>query len=477
MTKATVPDGMSFWDGGADVPASPQLVGDTTADVAIVGAGFSGLSAAYHLVRERPDLDVVVLESQRAGSGASGRNTGILRPGIGGSVLDLCRRFGEQEGARLYQASVDAVGAVRDLIGREGMQCEIEDVPHIKLGLTTRQADHLHEEAETLARLGFRSEYHDRRGLVGLVPVPARGGLAYPGSAQLNPARLTRELKRVALERGVRLFEDSPVTSFTPGSRVRLETPQGTLDATKVVMATNAHAAQLGVLGGQVIPMQTHVSVSAPLSDEQLGTLAWKGRSSFSDKRQVFDYYRLTGDNRIMFGGGRPAYRAAKGDRKAGMTGIADPEVWRAQRRLFSEVFPSLGDVPIVGQWAGTVGMTLDRLPVVGALEHAPGVVYAGAWNGHGVAMATASGALVADLLLDRSGSEPGWPWLRGRAPVLPPDPLRAAGLSAYLTMLQLLDRVDFAADRFVSRPRVNPSEKSNGWEGRVSPWTRTTSS
>ncbi|MGI8806995.1 MAG: FAD-dependent oxidoreductase [Acidimicrobiales bacterium] len=123
---------------------------------------------------------------------------------------------------------------------------------------------------------------------------------------------------------------------------------------------------------------------------------------------------------------------------------------------MFGEAFPSLTDVPIVGQWSGTVGMTLDRLPVVGELADLPGAIFAGAWNGHGVAMATASGALVAHLVLagpsSSSGAGRSWPWARNRAPLLPPDPLRALGLSAYLTGLELLDRFDATLDRIAGR-------------------------
>ena len=259
------------------------------------------------------------------GAGASGRNTGILRPGVGGTILDLCRRFGPDGARRLYRASSLAVEHVRDIIRSERIACDLEDVPHLKMALTVKQAAHLREEAETLARLGFGADYHDEARMAALAPIPSRGGLSYPGSGQLNPALLARGLKRLVVGRGVRVHENTPVSSITPGDEIRLTTPRGSLVARQVVLATNAHTPQLGVLCGQIIPIQTHVSLTEPLSEAELSGLAWEGRMSLSDKRHIFNYYRLTGDNRIMFGGGRPVYRPAKGDARAGATDIAEP--------------------------------------------------------------------------------------------------------------------------------------------------------
>ncbi len=408
-----------------------------------MGAGFAGLSAAYHLARARPGLDVVVVEAAVAGAGASGRNTGILRPGVGGTVLDLCERFGERTARRLYAASVDAVHDVRTLIAAEGIRCDLEDVTHVKVALTSRQAATLRREAKMLARLGFPADYFEDPP----VPVRSHGGLSYPGSGQLNPALLVRGLKRIVLERGVRVLENAPVLAVRPGSPVQLDLGRaGTLAAERVVLATDAHTPGLGLLAGQVIPLQTHVGVTQPLTCAQLTELGWTGRHSFSDKRHVFDYFRLTRDDRLMFGGGRPVYRSAHRDRSAGATDLADPRVWSTQREGLARTFPALAEVAITHQWAGTVGMTLDRFPIIG--EVAPGVVVAAGWSGHGVHLAIASGAVVADLVLGNAKPLAGLPWVRDAAPRVPADPVRAAGLRAYLQVLQWTDRLEALVDR-----------------------------
>ncbi len=445
MIVPVPPEDLTFWVDGT-APPSPQLRTLERADVAIVGGGFSGLSAAYHLLRRDPGLDVVILETAVVGSGASGRNTGILRPGVGGTVLELCHRFGEEEAARLYRASVDAVDSVLRLIREEGLRCELEERYHVKVAVTSRQARLVAREAETLARFGFPVEYFDARNLASIVPLPGHAAIGYPQGGQLNPAKLARELKRVVAANGARIFERTRVTAIRPGPTVRLEVPGGAVEAERVVLATNAHTPGLGLLCGQIVPVQSHVSVTAALAPEQVEALRWPSRRSFSDKRHVFDYFRLTSDSRIMFGGGHPAYRPAPGARSAGRTDFAQPSIWRAQRELFARLFPTLADVPITHQWSGSVGMTLDRLPLIGELAGAPGIVFVGGWSGHGVGLATASGALVADLLSGRPVAED-LPWLRASAPQLPPDPFRVAGLSAYVRGLKLADRVDALLD------------------------------
>jgi gamma-glutamylputrescine oxidase len=437
-----------FWVDTPDERPCPPLTGEATAAVAVVGGGFAGLSAAYHLARERPGPDVVLLEAARVGCGASGRNTGMLGPRVGGTLGDLVRKFGEAEGRRLYQFSLDAVLQVKELIRAEGLACELEDTAQVKAAVTRREAKALRAEARRLEKLGFAAALYDEPRMAQIAPVSYRAGLCYPVSGLLNPLRLCRELKRVLLARGVRVHERTPVTGVTPGPRPRLDLPGGTLAAAQVVLATDAYTPQLGLLKGQLIPIQTHIIQTERLTPVQLGRLNWPGRTPFFEASNLFNYYRLTADDRIVFGGGRPLYQAAAGDRQTGATDVADPQVWADQKEVFRRRFPALADVGIARQWAGTVGMTLDNLPLIGELAEAPGIFFAGGWNGHGVALATASGATIADLLARRRSPRTEFPWIRGRAPRIPGDPVRAFGLSAYLTGLGLADRFDRWSER-----------------------------
>jgi gamma-glutamylputrescine oxidase len=450
MTVSVPRNDFSFWVRTPDPLPCAALEGEVRADVAIVGGGFAGLSAAYHLIRENPAAEVVLVEAHSVGSGASGRNTGILRPGVGGSFSALCKRVGQAEAKRLYAASVRAVDQVVRTIRDEQLECEFEPSHHTKGAFTTNQAKKLQAEAELLNRCGFDADYHDTATMQSIAPIPYRGGFSCPQGGQLNPARLARELKRVVIERGVRVFENTPVRAIQPGSDIRMETPGGTVVAKQVVLATDVYATKLGLFCGQIIPIQTHVSVTEPLTTEERRRLTWDGRRSFSDKRHIFNYYRLTKDNRLMFGGGRPIYRADKHDRAAGAVDVADPSVWLQQRRDFVRAFPQLPGLRIEKQWAGTIGMTLDELPMFGELAEMPGVYFVGGWSGHGVHLAAASGALVADLLSDRVTAEEKLAWHRSSAPRIPGEPWRAAALTMYLGGLQLADRLEAALDRVV---------------------------
>jgi gamma-glutamylputrescine oxidase len=452
MTVAIPREDVSFWADEPDERSCPSLQGAVQAEVAVVGGGFAGLSAAYHLVRERPGLDVVLLEGSRAGCGASGRNTGMLGPRVGGMLKDLCRKFGEDEGRRLYQYSLDSVTQVKELIRGEGLACDLEDTAQVKVAVTRRQAAGLQAEARLLEKLGFATAWYDERKMAEIAPVPYRAGLCYPVSGLLNPVRLCRELKRVLLARGVRVHENTRVLGLAPGRPLTLTVPGGSLSAAQVVLATDAYTPQLGLLKGQLVPIQTHVISTERLSAAQLGRLNWPGRTPFFEASNLFNYYRLTVDNRIVFGGGRPLYQSAAGDRHTGATDVADPQVWESQGQVFRRRFPALADVAIARQWAGSVAMTLDNLPVIGELVEAPGVFFAGGWNGHGVAMATGSGAAMADLVMRRRSARTEFPWVRGRAPRIPGDPLRALGLSAYLTGLGLADRVEMLEEKLKGR-------------------------
>jgi gamma-glutamylputrescine oxidase len=318
----------------------------------------------------------------------------------------------------------------------------------VKAALTQRQVAQLGSEARMLERLGFDAPWHDAVDMARIAPVRYQAGLRYPPSALLNPVLLCRELKRLVIAGGVRVYEQTTVRRLTAGRPVTLTVGAGSLTAGQLVLATNAYTAQLGILQGQIIPIQTHVIQTAPLTDAQLGRLTWPGRNPIFEAGHIFNYFRLTPDRRILFGGGRPLYEAAPGDMRSGATDIADPQVWAAQVDVFRQRFPALHDVEIANKWSGSLAMTLDHLPILGELAGAPGVFFAGGWNGHGVAMATASGATVADLVLGSRSARVNVPWLRGRAPQVPPDPVRSIGLSAYLTALGALDRLDRVRER-----------------------------
>lgn len=194
-----------------------------------------------------------------------------------------------------------------------------------------------------------------------------------------------------------------------------------------------------------MIPMQAHVVLTAALAPDRLAQLGWPGRQAIVESRNFFGYYRLTADDRLLFGGGRPTVheRGASGSRPHART-------WARVENELRDRFPDLADVPIADRWYGTIGCTLDRLPIVGPLPGLPDVWFSGAWSGHGLAMSVVCAELVAGLMNGATeGAGGDLPWVRGRAPGLPPGRrLRSTGVRAYLRSLDVADKVREARSR-----------------------------
>jgi gamma-glutamylputrescine oxidase len=421
------------------------------AQVAIVGGGFAGLSAAYHLVRERP-LDVVLLEAGEVACEASGRNTGMLGPGAVAPITTLVRRLGRDGAARVFGATLDACERALALIGEAGLACGLERNGQLVVARSEKQAASLREQARVLAELGFDVEWLEHDALHEKLASPLyRAALRYPLAANLDPLALCRELARVCRERGVQILEKTRVRAVLPGTPARLSVARASLSraeggrdahptlqdevvADRVVLATNAFTPRLGFLRDRVVPLHTHVVRTEPLGS-RLRDLGWSHREGVIEARHFFSYFRLTADDALLLGGGAPLYTG--GERATDRARFAELE------REIGTIFPALEGVAIERSWSGVMGFTLDRMPVLGELAEAPGVLHAGAWCGHGVALALASGETIADLAFGRRTPRTELPWVRGSAPWLPPDPLRGIGIHAYLAGLGLADRLE----------------------------------
>ncbi|MDF1665281.1 MAG: FAD-binding oxidoreductase [Planctomycetota bacterium] len=430
-------NGTSAWLSGIAKRKHDPLTGSHKGEVAIVGGGLTGLSTAYYLKKEKPDWDVIVVEAGVVGSGASGASTGMLGPGVGGSIINLRDRFGDLCAQKMYAASVAAVESVVSLIHHENLSCELELSEQILVARTKSQGRSLLEQSKSFRELGFDVPYIDRNQFKQRLPGDYYGGVAFKQAGLVNPAMLCQELARLAIERGVKIFQNSPVKAIQPGAPTVLELENGTVRAQQIVVATNAFTAQLGLLKGRVTPLYTHVLLTDVLSPQQLAELPWEGREAIVEFRNLFNYFRLTPDNRILFGGGKPSLATAKHTK-----GVSERVHGKAIERVerdFRKVFPSLSELCVANTWSGPMGFTLDRLPILGSLGSEGTLHFAGAWCGHGLALATASGAVIAKQLI--GDGEKSLPWFRSKAPWLPPDPLRRVGISMYLGLLEMSDR------------------------------------
>lgn len=440
-----IPAAPIWWQYRA--PACPRLSGGTLrADVAVIGGGFAGLSAAYHLLGRRPGARVVVLEATRIGAGASGRTTGILGPGVGQNLAALVRRHGPARAKTLYEESMRAVHEVGDLVARERLDCELRMTGQLIVARSDAEQARLAAQAALLQRLELPHERLDDAALEGAVRLVRRagrreGGLAairIPGAGTLHPTRLLAGLTLRVMIRGGAVFEGARVVEVGGGRPVRLSLEgRGEVVADEVVVATAGYTPRLGLLRGRVLPLHLRVVATAPLDDEARQAVGWAGREPIIEARRIFSYFRLTADDRIVFGGGRPGYRW-------GGEVEDDPYVGRALNRLAAELlttFPPEVRLRVARGWTGVIGYTLDTLPAIHRMRDRPAVVHAVGWSGHGVALALASGRWVAHILCDGAAPDD-LPWYRERPPLLPLEPVRWLAVRGGARLMAALDQV-----------------------------------
>jgi gamma-glutamylputrescine oxidase len=443
------------WLSKDDRPVAP-LRGAHRADVVVVGGGIAGLSTAYHLARA--GRDVTLVEAGRVGDGATGRSTGMLGPGVGDGVLALRRQRSETQARAMIDASVEAVRLVLDLVRAEALDCDLVEGGQVHAALTPAHARRRWREAHAWRALGV-----DARWLEGDDLARATGTRAYLGAvrvapaALVDPARLCRGLRDVAVARGARVHEGTRVLKVEPG-RVVLE--EGALSAEHVVVATNAFAPALfggpperaerplqglgwsgqrgarrrdtpsDLMTGQVVPLFARALVTERLPADVVEALGGTRRDAVFDARAFFHYHRLTTDGRLLLGGA-PLRRRAFDPHD-------DARAWRRLAREVEALYPQVAPLRVAERWSGPLAFTWDRLPIVGQV--APGLSFLGGWCGHGLALGAASGAALARSLVTR---EPlaGLPWHRGRAPSRS-GPFATALVAGMTRALDLADRV-----------------------------------
>ncbi|MHB2248022.1 NAD(P)/FAD-dependent oxidoreductase [Pseudomonas fitomaticsae] len=352
----------------------PELACDLIADVCVIGGGFTGVNTAIELAQR--GLSVILLESRRIGWGASGRNGGQLIRGIGHDVEGFARHVGSEGVRYLHRAGIDSVELVRQRITDNAIECDLR-WGFCELANTPAQFDAFKAEQDSLAQLGYR---HETRlvapELIRQQVVNAgvyKGGLIDMGSGHLHPLDLVQGEARLAASLGVRIFEQSPVLEIVHGPTVQVRTQSGTVRAGSLVLGCNAHLDELEQqLSGKVLPAGSYIIATEPLSPERAAELIPQNLA-LCDQKVGLDYYRLSADRRLLFGGA------------CHYSGRDPADIAAYMRPKMLKVFPQLADVCIDYQWGGKIGITANRFPQVGRLKQHPNVFYAQGYSGHGL--------------------------------------------------------------------------------------------
>jgi glycine/D-amino acid oxidase-like deaminating enzyme len=369
------------------LPGFPSLDGDLSADVCVIGGGFTGVNCAIELAQR--GLSVILLEARRIGWGASGRNGGQLIRGIGHDVSGFARYVG-QDGVRyLEHAGIESVDVVRQRIAEHAIDCDLR-WGFCELANTPAQFAAFQSEQDSLVQLGYRHPTRlvapqDMQDVV--ASSVYAGGLVDMGSGHLHPLKLVLGEARVAASLGVRMFEQSPVLELIHGDTAKVRCAAGTVSAGRLVLACNAHLEDLEPrLGGKVLPAGSYIITTQPLPEARARQLI-PGNLALCDQKVGLDYYRLTADRRLLFGGACHY----SGRDPADIAGYMRPKLLK--------VFPQLQDVAIDYQWGGKIGITANRFPQVGRLQQYPNVYYAQGYSGHGLNVTHWTARLLAEAI------------------------------------------------------------------------------
>jgi gamma-glutamylputrescine oxidase len=374
------------WYAASATPLAPfpTLEGETRADVCIVGGGYTGLSAALHLAGQ--GLDVVLVEAHRLGFGASGRNGGQVGSGqrIGQDALE--RLLGLDDARALWRMGEDSKALVRGLIDARVMECRFHPGV-IHADWHAREVRHSHAYAEKLVRdYGYNDvEPLDRAGLHEIVRSDVyQGGVIDHGAGHIHPLQFALGLGRAAAGAGARIFERSTVTRIDKGDPALVRTANGSVRADHVILACNGYLGGLEPsVAARVMPINNFIIATEPLGARAADVLTRP--VAVADSKFVINYFRLSEDGRMLFGGGESyGYRFPR-------------DIVATVRKPMLEVFPQLADVPITHAWGGTLAITMNRLPCFARV--APNMISASGYSGHGVALATLAGQIVAEAV------------------------------------------------------------------------------
>ncbi len=393
----------SWWLGLDPYTPNPPLDRDARVDVAVVGGGFTGLWTAYLLLKERPDLDVVVLEGNAVGYGASGRNGGFAMTLVHRTLTHLAAYVGDAEARKIYLAAKQAVEHIDKTVAAEGIACDLQPNGLITLSNTPPQDRIIEAELVTAARLGLEGDFTflDRTAAQQRIHSQRiRCAFREEACSLLNPARLARGLKGVVERLGAQVFEGTPVTEWeerTDG--VVLRTPRGTLNARQALVAGNAYATAWPATRETLLPFYTYICLTRPLDDAEWERVGWAGREGAEDRRVGLHYFRPTADGRILWGGRDPAFHPD------GPKPVYDRDerIFQRMRESFEWFFPQLAHVPFERSWGGPIAITGNFLPVVGWFDvRRRRVAHAYGYNGHGVSISNLAAHAVVDLFADR---------------------------------------------------------------------------
>lgn len=428
----------SYWlESAGDLTPRPSLQGDTDADIAIVGAGMTGLWAAYYLIKEDPSLRIAVIEKDIAGFGASGRNGGWCSSYFPTPPARLSAEHGHEVAVSMQRTMHRTVVEVHDVCAAEGIEADVALGGSLGVATTKVQADRVRAGIEEARSFGFGEEDYallegeDLRSRV--VVEGAICALHSPHCAAVNPAKLTRGLADKVEALGVTIYEQTAATRIEQGT---VRTTRGSVKAEIVIRATEAYTADVDGHERLLAPLEIFMVATEPLPRSFWDEIGWRERECINDARNMFVYSQRTADDRIALGGGGARFHLGS---KTPRLGDSPKHFDEIQRQLV-QLFPATRDARITHRWGGVVGIPRDWSPSVG-YDRERSVAWAGGYVGDGVATANLAGRTLRDLINGNGTEITTLPWVDHRWRRWEQEPLSWIGINGAMKVFEQMDR------------------------------------
>jgi glycine/D-amino acid oxidase-like deaminating enzyme len=430
MSHLPIDNNISYWiANNPEYCPLPALTKNITADLAIIGGGFTGVSTAYHFKHRYPEKRVVLLEAKALANGASGRSGGQMLNWIYGTPRD------DEMLRHVYQVTRAAMDGIEAIIREHSLQVSYRRDGIVRVLTCSRNAEQAHADVERLQKLDIPVQYLDKQALSQHIDVQGAYGASFdPSEGQINGAQFVRAMRPVLISMGVDVYEQTPVLSVHEGRTILLRTPQAEVHAEAIVLATNAYTPHLGYFRNMIVPIISHVFATTALSAEQLKEIGWHNGAGLDNDHIRLSYLSLTKEGCIVFGG------SATGFDYLYNNGVSFPPPkiqLDKMRRALSSILPASDHLVLSHRWSGAVALNSSGVSgSFGVRGEYRNIFYAVGYNGHGVTLSNLAGRVLTDIYSGNDQQWRGLPFYQPRALPMPPEPFRWLGAQLYMKVL-----------------------------------------